>query len=486
MGTQTENDSVVEILVAYATDSERAGARLFTLLKRYEEQVHSRVALFQEVCTEPLERRVGPGTTVAFVVERQPGVEDAARDQVIEILTAASRCGALVLPVLVDVTVPLVERELLATMKSAGLGANLLEPLRARSADLGGIELALRVLTRLRNRELFGADEGEAPRAVPMAGGDPETCPEEPGPEGDIREPYVFISAAPEDHDMARRLHERLEREGVRSFLPDPDRQLRHEPECADGIFRELETATDLAVVASQRQYLDDTWAAYERTTFLEAVHEGRKQGRVTVFFGDGTASPGGLPPELRPYPVLSCSSGGARSFVGTVRPGNGPGKPDTHGGPGNARPPPDRLILVGAVLAVVIVSALIIAALAGALGPQGGNAPPISITHVPPFGSSDPVTGTVAMADGSKVLVYTRVNGSFWGSKPGWDRPFTTISPDGTWQCFIFTGGDDYLASEVVAYLVPANMTAAPEAHGEAYLPYELSAYPLDTELRR
>ena len=44
---------------------------------------------------------------------------------------------------------------------------------------------------------------------------------------------------------------------------------------------------------------------------------------------------------------------------------------------------------------------------------------------------------------------------------------------------------GEDHLASEIAAYLVPSTLTSAPPAAGLEYLPIELKDYPFDSANR-
>ena len=118
--------------------------------------------------------------------------------------------------------------------------------------------------------------------------------------------------------------------------------------------------------------------------------------------------------------------------------------------------------------------------------GPAVPSIRPILITYAPPAGSSAQVVGTVdpELRADHRVLVYINVRGRWWGPKPGGEEPFTQIEPDGTWRCTIFTGGEDHLASEVAAYLVPSTLTTAPPAQGSEYLPIELSPFPFVTAI--
>ena len=127
-------------------------------------------------------------------------------------------------------------------------------------------------------------------------------------------------------------------------------------------------------------------------------------------------------------------------------------------------------LILIGIVAVVAIVGiGWWMSRSSPANGPAVPSIRPILITYAPPAGSSAQVVGTVdpGLRADHRVLVYINVRGRWWGPKPGGEEPFTRIDPDGTWRCTIFTGGEDHLASEIAAYLVPSTLTAAPPAEG-------------------
>lgn len=89
-------------------------------------------------------------------------------------------------------------------------------------------------------------------------------------------------------------------------------------------------------------------------------------------------------------------------------------------------------------------------------------------------------VTGQVEGPDLSemRVTLYIKVRGAWWGPKPYWDEPYTTIRADGTWRTSYVTGGVDNEASEAAAYLIPASF-APPNLHGDNSLPGELSQFP-------
>jgi len=103
-------------------------------------------------------------------------------------------------------------------------------------------------------------------------------------------------------------------------------------------------------------------------------------------------------------------------------------------------------------------------------------SAPSIRITSV----SDGFVTGHAEGVDASdtRVTLYIRVRGAWWGPKPYWDEPYTTINADGSWRTPYITGGVDNEASEVAAYLVPVSYNP-PDLDGDESLPEELSRFP-------
>lgn len=104
---------------------------------------------------------------------------------------------------------------------------------------------------------------------------------------------------------------------------------------------------------------------------------------------------------------------------------------------------------------------------------------PQIWFTSVPPLGSFSSLRGRVAGVEPKdfRVTVYILVHGAWWGPKPYWDRPLTSISRTGRWRTDITTGGIDEVASFIVAYLVPSNYVP-PSMAGGAMLPEDLDAH--------
>ena len=105
--------------------------------------------------------------------------------------------------------------------------------------------------------------------------------------------------------------------------------------------------------------------------------------------------------------------------------------------------------------------------------------APSIVFTTVPKVGSKDPIRGRVAGVDPAQynVVVYIFVDG-WWGPKPLWDKPLTTIKSDSTWSCDMVTTTTDALATQVVAYIVPAGYNP-PRLTGQQDLPAEMAMIP-------
>src|SRR5882724_1787559 len=83
-----------------------------------------------------------------------------------------------------------------------------------------------------------------------------------------------------------------------------------------------------------------------------------------------------------------------------------------------------------------------------------------IVFTSVPPYGSFNNLQGVVHGVDPAnyRVAVFINVNGAGWFTKPTCGAPLTTIQPDGTWTTDITTGGSDQDATQIAAYVVPAN----------------------------
>ena len=107
---------------------------------------------------------------------------------------------------------------------------------------------------------------------------------------------------------------------------------------------------------------------------------------------------------------------------------------------------------------------------------PGGPGDPAVEFTYVPPYNSSEDLTGRVLHVRPSdyKVALYINVGGGWW-TKPTFDAPLTGIRADGGWRNDITTGGNDHLATKIAAFLVP-NGYAPPQMSGGAAFPSELS----------
>src|ERR1019366_6518930 len=83
-----------------------------------------------------------------------------------------------------------------------------------------------------------------------------------------------------------------------------------------------------------------------------------------------------------------------------------------------------------------------------------------IVFTSVPPYGSFNSLQGVVHGVNPTnyRVAVFINVNGAGWFTKPTCAAPLTTIQPDGTLTADITTGGSDQDATQIAAYVVPAN----------------------------
>lgn len=105
---------------------------------------------------------------------------------------------------------------------------------------------------------------------------------------------------------------------------------------------------------------------------------------------------------------------------------------------------------------------------------PGGHGNPTVAFTSVPPIGGSGDLKGRVRHVHPFhyKIAVYVYVSG--WWTKPGRNKPLTTVFMDGTWTCDITTGGMDETATKIVAYLLP-NGVDPPVVEGDAALPIEI-----------
>jgi exo-beta-1,3-glucanase (GH17 family) len=107
---------------------------------------------------------------------------------------------------------------------------------------------------------------------------------------------------------------------------------------------------------------------------------------------------------------------------------------------------------------------------------PGGTGTPTIEFTYVPAYGSFENLTGRVLHvwpAD-YKVALYIKVGGGWW-TKPTFAHPLTDIRADGGWLNSIVTGGTDYNATQIAAFLVP-NGYSPPQMSGGGTLPSELN----------
>ncbi len=98
-----------------------------------------------------------------------------------------------------------------------------------------------------------------------------------------------------------------------------------------------------------------------------------------------------------------------------------------------------------------------------------------IEFTSVPAFGSYHNLQGVVRNAEAGelRIAVYIRVSGGWW-TKPYWDSPVTPVSADGSFSVSIATGGHDEQATEIAAFVIPADYYP-PGVRGEPEIPAEL-----------
>jgi exo-beta-1,3-glucanase (GH17 family) len=137
---------------------------------------------------------------------------------------------------------------------------------------------------------------------------------------------------------------------------------------------------------------------------------------------------------------------------------------------------------LYGLIVGLVLLPSLAAPALA---------APVIDLLFVPsPDSSLDWISGVVEGATPSDwaVVVYIRVDGSWWGPKPTWTEPLTPIRADGFWNATFVTGGNDRTADRFAVYLIPRGALGEgmpPSLSGAASLPSVLAGYARDESSR-
>jgi hypothetical protein len=104
--------------------------------------------------------------------------------------------------------------------------------------------------------------------------------------------------------------------------------------------------------------------------------------------------------------------------------------------------------------------------------------APRIRVTDLPPYGSTQPLRGTVSNIDPATVRLATYVfkEGLGWFVKPTLASPCTVIQPDGQWEVNVTTGFCDRWATKYALYLVPA-AESCPPASGTPVPPPGLEA---------
>jgi len=338
-------------------------------------------------------------------------------------------------------------------------------------------------------------------------------------------QPYVFISVKRHDYEIAKKIYKYLEDIGIQVFLaPSGVLDKKGCANYAKQIDRELERATHLLLIISNPKDIQSGWVEYEWFTYhYEMTSERKKDGSLHIITIDKTFDDLDLPIRLRGiqqtvFNLLDLSVIGKKIRSGTPLSTNTTEIFESDQGPTSTRRTPSEqtnnsnpersakdliqykiknpFILIVSLMFIVFGAIILIDH--QPIGIPGSSptispttmivvASPIQIIFTPPLSSSAQVVGTVDRENitGHNILVYIKVKGFWWGPKPGWEAPFTKIEADGTWRCNIFTGGEDHLASEVAAVLVPSTLTTAPEARGVEVLPYEVSGYPFVTATR-
>ena len=105
---------------------------------------------------------------------------------------------------------------------------------------------------------------------------------------------------------------------------------------------------------------------------------------------------------------------------------------------------------------------------------------PVITLQDVPAKGTGTIVRGSVDCVnpDDYRILVFVQVDGKWYGSKPNWDNPYTTITAGKTWETVFVTGGNDINADIIKAYMVSRSYQP-PKVDGATELPEELNKFP-------
>jgi glucan 1,3-beta-glucosidase len=138
--------------------------------------------------------------------------------------------------------------------------------------------------------------------------------------------------------------------------------------------------------------------------------------------------------------------------------------------------------------IGVVLIAVLAFVSLAA--GPAIA-APEISFLSVPSPGSmqgwvsgiAEDITPTEYV-----VVLYIQVDGRWWGPKPYWDAPLTTIRSDRFWNTTFVTYPTDSEADRFAAFLIPRAALGPgmpPALTGASNLPDSLSAFPSDEQGR-
>lgn len=97
----------------------------------------------------------------------------------------------------------------------------------------------------------------------------------------------VFISCKSEDYEDAAKIHEYLNRNGVKAFLASQDLRSIGESEYRDAITEVIRQAYHMIVFASRPEYVDTTWVKYEWDLFMIASLNHLKRGQLlTVLKG--------------------------------------------------------------------------------------------------------------------------------------------------------------------------------------------------------
>lgn len=97
-------------------------------------------------------------------------------------------------------------------------------------------------------------------------------------------------------------------------------------------------------------------------------------------------------------------------------------------------------------------------------------------VVLIPPIGAYLPIKGHVNLLPPCdyKIIIYIKVPGANWWTKPTFAQPSVPILCDGTWEAPYATGGNDRNATDICVFVVPASYKP-PACSGCSVIPAEV-----------